>query len=215
MKVIGAGLGRTGTYSLKLAIEQLGFGPCFHMKELFELPDRAAIFTAAYRGDPVDWEQAFDGFRSTLDWPSCTFYDQLARRYPESKVILTTRDPEKWHRSCMDTIAFREGASHDTQEAGDNPVDQMIDAIIWRGTFDRRFDVKDHAISIFNRHSQSVIKTVPSDRLLIYQVSEGWGPLCRFLEVPIPEGPFPHENDTASFRKDILGIEEPATAPAV
>lgn len=183
------------------------------MIELFGLPERSAIFGAAYRGETVDWDQAFDGFQSTLDWPSCTFYDQLARRYPEAKVILTTRDPEKWHRSCMETIAFRNGASHDTQEAGEGPVDQMIDAIIWRGTFDRRFDAKDHAISIFNRHNQQVIERIAKDRLLVYQAGDGWEPLCGFLGVAVPNETFPHLNDTASFRKNVLGIEEPATEP--
>ncbi len=203
MKIIGAGFGRTGTSSVKVALDDLGFGPCHHMTELFHQPERAARWEAAAAGQPVGWHELLAGYHATVDWPACTFYAQLMEAYPEALVLLTVRDPERWYQSCRDTI-YRSSASRaDSAHAGGtDPVAHMIDTIIWQGTFGGAFEEKQRAISIFERHNQEVRERVPSDRLLVYDVKQGWEPLCRFLGVDVPAGtPFPHLNDTMTFQQ--------------
>ena len=214
LKVIGAGLGRTGTFTLKSALETLGFGPCFHMFELFpRQQDLAPKFVAAFRGESINWDDVFDGFNSTVDWPSCAFYRQLMEFYPESKVILTTRNPTSWHNSVVNTIGYREpGWVYTPPGPDDEPAAHMIDEVIWSGTFQQRFQEPEYAISVMEQHNREVMATVPPDRLLVYQVTEGWGPLCRFLEVDVPEEDFPHLNDTTSFRREVLNIESEVAA---
>lgn len=214
VQVIGAGFGRTGTWSMKAALEQIGFGPSFHMIDLVGHPERAALFLAALRGEDVDWNEAFDGYRSTVDWPGCTFYDRLLGAYPEAKVILNVRDPEKWYESAKGTIyAVKEAAERGALQ-GDGPaappeVLQMIRALIWETTFENRFTEKDFAIEVFNRHNEAVKASVPADRLLVFEVQQGWGPLCDFLGVDAPTDAFPHLNDAETFRQ-MFGVPSPA-----
>jgi hypothetical protein len=110
LEVIGAGFGRTGTMSLKVALEELGFGPCYHMREVFEHPEHIELWGAAIQGKPVDWEQIFGNYRATVDWPGCTFYNELLERNPDAKVILTVRDPQRWYESAYNTIYRISGA---------------------------------------------------------------------------------------------------------
>lgn len=214
VEVIGAGFGRTGTWSLKAALEQIGFGPCFHMVDLMPHPDRAPMFLAALNGEQVDWNVVFDGFRATVDWPGCTFYRRILAAYPEAKVILSVRDPEKWYASAERTIyALKEAAARGALE-GDGPgappeVLQMIRTLIWDTTFEDRFADKDFAIEVFERHNAEVERTVPAEQLLVYEIQQGWGPICDFLGVEAPQGDFPHLNDAESFRK-MFGV--PASA---
>jgi hypothetical protein len=207
IKVIGAGLGRTGTLSLKAALEELGFTKCYHMSEVLAHLDDARTWDAAARGEPVDWETLFDGFQATVDWPGCSFYRELLHQYPEAKVILTVRDPDRWYDSARETIYFVSQAF----PAWTSLVfprfrifRRMLDQLIWDGMFQRRFQDRAFAIGTFNQHNEQVRRDVPADRLLVYEVRQGWDPLCAFLRVPIPEGkPFPHLNDTAEFRSRI------------
>lgn len=195
LDVIGAGLGRTGTTSLKQALEQLGFVRCHHMTEVFAHPETAARWEAAAEGEPVDWEALLAGYRATVDWPSCHFYRDLARIYPRAKIILTLRDPEAWFRSTQATI-FR------TERLGEierHPMGAFLKKAILP-TFDGRVHDHDHALAVYERHNAEVRRTIPPQRLLVYDVAEGWEPLCRFLGVPIPADPFPHANTTAEFR---------------
>jgi hypothetical protein len=214
VQVIGAGFGRTGTWSLKAALERIGFGPSFHMVDLIEHPDRARIFLAALKGERVDWNQAFAGFASTVDWPGCTFYEQLLETYPNAKVVLGVRDPDSWYESASKTIyAVKEAAARGALE-GDRPaappeVMQMIRTLIWDTTFEDRFAEKDFAIEVFNRHNDEVRRTVPAQRLLVHEIAWGWEPLCAFLGVPVPDEPFPHLNDAETFRR-MFGV--PAAA---
>jgi hypothetical protein len=207
LKVIGAGLGRTGTLSLKVALEELGFSKCYHMTEVFAHKGHSQVWDAAARGEPVDWEALFRGYQATVDWPGCNFYREFLRLYPETKVILTVRDPERWYDSARQTIYYARIAfpgwitpfvprmKH---------LRRMFDRLIWDGTFEGRFEDKPYAIDVFNRHNEEAQRSVPPDRLLVYEVKEGWGPLCSFLGVPIPEGkPFPHLNDAQEFRSRI------------
>ncbi len=207
LKVIGAGLGRTGTLSLKVALEELGFGKCYHMTEILTHPRHIRLWDDAARGEPVDWEALFSGYRATVDWPGCNFYQEYLRLYPEAKVILSVRDPERWYESVRQTIyyvrhAFPRWASRLMPLMG--RLEPMIDGLIWVGMFHGRFEDQSYALEVFNRHNEEVKRIVPSDRLLVYEVSEGWGPLCAFLGVPVPESKhFPRLNDTAEFRARI------------
>lgn len=206
VQVIGAGFGRTGTWSLKAALEQIGFGPSFHMIDLLRHPERAALFLAALHGEEVDWGEAFDGYASTVDWPGCTFYDRILAAYPDAKVILSVRDPEKWYASAERTIyALKEAAARGALE-GDGPgappeVLGMIRELIWDTTFEDRFADKAFAIDVFERHNEAVKRAVPPGQLLVYEIQQGWGPLCEFLGVEAPADDFPHLNDAESFRR--------------
>jgi hypothetical protein len=207
IQVIGAGLGRTGTLSLKAALEELGFAKCYHMVEVLAHRNDARIWDAAARGEPVDWDALFAGYQSTVDWPSCSFYKELSERYPGAKVILTVRDPERWYDSARQTIYFVRNAMPRWVGAfmpRMRAFVRMVDRIIWTGTFQGRFEDRAFAIEVFKRHNDEVRREVPADRLLVYDVREGWGPLCAFMGVPVPDGkPFPHLNDAVEFRARI------------
>jgi hypothetical protein len=214
MKVIGAGFGRTGTLSMKAALEQLGFGPCYHMVEVFEHPEDVAVWEAAAFGKPVDWHQIFDRYPSSVDWPACAFYEPLMQLYPDAKVLLTVRDSEKWYESVRETIYQRsrsgEGLRGVFMSIAFNVVSlirpalkrqiRMIRKLIWEDTFDNRFEDKAWAISVYEQHNERVKQIVPADCLLVFDVKQGWEPLCAFLGVEVPKDtPFPHLNDRASF----------------
>ena len=211
IEVIGAGFGRTGTMSLKVALEELGFGPCYHMIELFGHPEHVPIWEAASQGKPVGWEELFSGYRATTDWPACTFYKELMERYPDAKVILTVRDPDRWYESTYNTIyGMRRIASSPIFRLvglfrpGMGRAAQMNDRLIWEDTFGGSLEDRERAIEVFERHNEEVKDRVPAEKLLVYEVKEGWGPLCEFLEVEVPEDkPFPHLNDTETFRRMI------------
>ncbi len=198
LSVIGAGFSRTGTFSLKLALERLGFGPCCHMSEVFSRPDLWPLWEAAYAGAP-DWDALFEGFASTVDVPSNQFYAELAARYPDAKVILTVRDPQSWWRSMRATLLSDPVRRH----VGDSPVATLIRRMGLHGS-DPRAQDPDHMLAWYDRHNASVIATIPAERLLVYRIEEGWEPLCRFLGVPTPDAGFPHVNSTEAFQKEFL-----------
>jgi len=199
LEIIDVGFGRTGTMSLKLALEQLGFGPCHHMEEVLKDPSQASRWAAAAEGAPVDCDSVFDGYRSAVDWPTTRFWREVLDRYPEAKIILTTRDPESWYQSIAGTIhKVLEG-----REQIPNPVMRtvmdMAHRIISDQTFDNRLGDADHAMDVFRRHNAAVIEAVPADRLLVFEVAEGWEPLCQHLGCPVPDNPFPRTNSTKEF----------------
>jgi hypothetical protein len=202
MDVIGAGFGRTGTLSLKAALEQLGFGPCMHMVPLLHDPETSALIHKATEGDTDMLDVALAGHRSTVDWPMTYFWRDLIDRYPAAKVILTVRDPEKWYESAEKTIY---AAANAGRESGflDRDVMNMVDSTIWDGTFGGRFADRDHAIRVFREHNERVRREIPADRLLVFEVAQGWEPLCSFLGVPVPETPFPRLNDSVAFNENL------------
>lgn len=197
LKVIGAGVGRTGTYSLKLALEQLGFGPCHHMEEVLkDAPRQVPLWSAAAEGKP-DWESIFQGYNAAVDWPTAAFYRELAATYPGAKVILTTRNAERWYQSYSGTIAKL------LSERAEAPPHlaawfEMASAVITRsglgGTTSRQDLIKG-----FEDHVDAVRGSIPADRLLVYEVKDAWEPLCAFLGVPVPVTPFPNSNNTEEF----------------
>jgi hypothetical protein len=207
MRVIGAGFGRTGTMSLKAALEELGFGPCYHMLDLLEHPEQAPLWQAATDGEQVDWDAVFDGYESTVDWPGASFYEQLADEYPDAPVLLTVRDPDAWYDSTLRTIyAVREAMLSGELEPGSGDVAagpdvmRIIGTLIWERTFDGRFRDREHAIEEFIRHNERVRSVVPRERLLVHEIADGWEPLAMFLGVDVPDTEFPRLNDTAAFR---------------
>ena len=209
LDVIGAGFGRTGTTSLKLALEHLGFTRCHHMTEVRRHPETAVLWEAAAEGKPVEWEALLAGYRAVVDWPACYFYRELAGVYPDAKVILTLRDPEEWFRSTQATIFRPEHARRIEQE----PIAGVVRNTIWR-TFDGRQNDREHALAVYERHIDEVQRTIAPERLLVYDVAEGWEPLCGFLGVPIPGVPFPHANTSADFRRGepLPGFRLPVSA---
>ena len=197
MHVIGAGVGRTGTYSLKLAINQLGLGPCHHMEEvLHNLPQQVPLWSAAVNGSP-DWQAIYRGYKSTVDWPTVGFFRELLEAYPSAKFVLTQRNPESWADSFGATI-YRLLATSDQAPPEMQDWLAMGRDVIARTGFPAGLD-RNGLIQAFVAHNDAVKQTIPAHQLLVYEVKDGWEPLCKFLGVSIPAEPFPRTNDRAEF----------------
>jgi len=209
VKIIGAGMGRTGTMSLKTALEELGFDKCYHMIELVNNPERVTYWEAASEGKNIKWDKLLQGYQAIVDHPGCMYYQQLMAYYPDAKVILTVRDPEKWYESALNTI-YQNSVSRKqnppTKQTPLNRVAKYIEKDIWQRDFDGKFEDKEYAIERFKQHIQEVKQKVPSENLLVYEVKQGWQPLCDFIGVSIPTKDFPHVNDRASFGKMVKEI---------
>lgn len=200
LDIVGAAFGRTGTNSLKLALEELGFGPCHHMFEVRDHPEQLPYWQAAARGELPDWDRVFADYRSCVDWPSARFWREIAARFPDARVLLTLRDPESWFESVHATI-YPVIKSWPTREPGHfRDTMQMAEEIIVNQTFGGRLDDRDHAIATYRAYQDEVRRTIAPERLLAYDVSEGWEPLCAFLDVPVPETSFPRTNTSEEFR---------------
>ena len=199
LDVIGAGFGRTGTLSLKLALEKLGFDKCYHMMEVFGHPEHVPLWAAAHRGEPVDWEKLYEGYRATVDWPSCNLWETHAKLYPNAKVILSLRDPVAWHTSVMNTIYRSSSALRNSDDPNVRRMGEWANDVVWEYVFDGRVEDRAHAIAVYNAHNEYVKATVPESRLLVFEASQGWEPLCRFLGVPVPTEPYPRVNTTEDF----------------
>jgi hypothetical protein len=192
LSVIGSGLGRTGTLSLKPALEALGVGRCYHMVEAMAEMDAATLqWSAAAAGRP-SWPAIFKGYSACVDWPAVTFYHQLAAFYPEARVVHTERDPEEWFASAEATI-FRV-----IDARPPSPWRDMVREVVL-GRFGGRHNDRDHAIARYRAHNEEVRLLIPPERLLVYHVSQGWGPLCAFLDRPEPDGPMPSANSREDF----------------
>lgn len=278
LTIIGAGFGRTGTSSLAMALEELGFRPCYHMREVMKHPEHLPHWEAASRGEAVDWQTFFTDYQAAVDWPTSSFYAELMQAYPEAKIVLTVRDPEQWYDSTINTIYplffrimsrlplyfylllrmteipllgkairriyFRRGRIVDTVARSGTSIDHfkgldrhaleqhfeekvkhfplrlylplkmekiailgkaakrrfyrrggMLDILVWNGLFKGQFENKAYALKVFEQHIEEVRQRVPAERLLVYNVKDGWEPLCTFLGVSIPEGrSFPRLN---------------------
>ena len=196
LSAIGAGFGRTGTMSLKLALEQLGLGPCYHMAEVFKNP-AAPDWWYEVAQDPAkaDWGKIFEGYNSTVDWPNATYWEELAEAYPDAKVILTERDPNTWFDSTQATIFADRGPSG---PGGRLPADGAQGGL--RPVRRAHPRPRDHAISRSSRlHNARVRAAIPAERLLVYEVADGWEPLCDFLGVQVPGEPMPKVNTREQF----------------
>lgn len=217
LQVIGAGFGRTGTLSLKVALQQLGFRRCHHMKEVVPSRRQAEAWHALSRGETRDWDEIFAGFRASCDWPSAAYWEALHRHYPDARVILTVRDPERWYTSVKETI-YPLSTSIPGWLARVSPhvrrLREMIDTTIWDGVFDGRFEDREYAIARYQANVERVKETVAPERLLVFEAKEGWEPLCRFLGVPVPETPYPHVNDAASMKRALPFVRGARWVPA-
>ena len=202
LRVVGAGLGRTGTHSMKLALERLLGAPCYHMLEVFERPDDIPVWQrAGLAGEMPDWNRFLDGYAAAVDWPVAAFWRELCDAYPDAPVLLTTRDVDDWWRSASSTIFSPE--LRDRAPEGP-PSDWPWDLISAR--FTRRFREEAPAKAAYFEHNATVRRTIPSSRLVEWHPGDGWGPICAALALPVPDEPFPHVNTTAEFRV-MLGIE--------
>ncbi|HEX4281096.1 MAG TPA: sulfotransferase [Solirubrobacteraceae bacterium] len=219
MKVIGAGLPRTATTTQAIAFEKLGFGPCYHMRDvLMDMDKGLTLWEAVARGEP-DWETIFGDAASTCDWPGARYYKEILEQYPDSKVVLSVRSADGWVRSMRDTIwsmYFGDSVMHHMcmARAQLDPLwRRFMDLMIhmtWaegtggleppEGTF-----TDEGLAAAMDRWNERVKRDVPADRLLVWEPREGWGPLCDFLEVAVPDEPLPNVNDTAAFKEGILG----------
>ena len=198
LEVIGAGFGRTGTLSMKMALEQLDFDPCYHMMEVFKNPGFDEHWKNATFGADMDWDEVFKGYKATVDWPGCSYWKELSEFYPNAKVVLSVRDPIKWHESTQNTI-FSEEMMKRGAEGPPNENRMGMMKKILGDTFDGRVAERDHAIAVFNAHTEEVKRTIPPDCLLVYEVGEGWERLCAFLGVAVPDTPYPRTNSTEEF----------------
>ncbi len=198
LEVIGAGFGRTGTLSLKLALEKLGVGPCHHMMEVIGKPEHIQLWQQAAEGVNVDWSEVFAGYQSAVDWPVCAFWKELAEVYPEAKFILSLRDANKWFDSADATI-FAGMRKFD----GKDPHGKMVNTLVVENTFGGNVDDRASAIEVFEKHNEEVRNTLPADRLLVFEAADGWAPLCEFLGVPVPNEPYPRSNSTEDFQRMI------------
>ena len=199
LRVVGAGLGRTGTHSLKLALEQLLDGRCYHMSELFDREDDTAVWTAATRGEEVDWAAFLSEFAATVDWPACAFWEQIASAVPDAVVLLSLREaPEAWWASFEQTIAQ---ALQKEVPADDEAwvARRRLTIAMMEGTFTPDWSDRDAAIAAYERHNQHVRDTVPANRLVEWRPGDGWEPICAALAIDVPAKPFPHTNTSAEF----------------
>lgn len=230
MRVIGAGFGRTGTTSLKAALEELGFGPSYSLSEIFRNPEHVEFWEAARgsAGEKVDWEGFLADYEVAVDWPACSFYEELMEAFPEAPVILTIRDPEPWYESTRSTIhelrmlttgslplraAFAFAGLFVPGVAG---TVRLADHLVWEDTFDGRFEDRAYAMEVFERHNEAIRQRVPPERLLVFDVREGWAPLCDFFGVEVPHRPFPRLNEAREMRRRLLGLVAlAAAAPAL
>ena len=192
LRVVGAGLGRTGTLSLKLALERLLGAPCYHMLEIFAHPEHVALWHAAARGEPVDWHALFSGYAAAVDWPVGSFWPEVSAAFPDALILLSTRSAESWWQSASRTI-FPTSA-----KAAGTPWHAMWMELT-ENRFTTRLDDRAAAIAAYERHNAGVRARAPKARLLEWQAGDGWEPLCRALGVAVPGEPFPHANSTEEF----------------
>ena len=190
LEVIGAGLGRNATFTLKFALEKLGFGPCFHMAELFaDVRRRLPLWLDVVDGRP-DWDAVFEGFRSVTDYPACTWWRELAAYYPDAKIVLTTRDPDSWFDSVSETIF----SPRMQATLVGTPAERMMQGAIYDAFKGGSMTDRAFMTDWYRRRNEEVIASLPPERLLVFHPKEGWEPLCEFLGVPVPDGPFPRVN---------------------
>jgi hypothetical protein len=204
LRVIGAGLPRTGTFTLKTVLERLLGGPCHHMAEVFGNEDRhVPPFLAAANGDLPDWDTVFDGYVAAVDWPASAFWRDPVGHYPDAVVILSQRDsPSQWWTSVSATVL----------QVIQNPGDGMREDwsamvnLLWSNFLGGAEPTEANVQAAYERHLAAVREAVPADRLLEFNPKQGWEPLCAALDIPVPDEPFPHLNTTEQFH---AGMQDP------
>jgi hypothetical protein len=207
LKIIGSGFGRTGTMSLKEALERLAFGPCHHMEELLVHPEQVYDWQGITAGRRKNWEEVFAGYHSQVDWPGAHVWRDLAAAYPQARVIHTVRSEEDWWRSFSQTIAAL--LLSDQQMPPPPPhiqaLTELATEMIAAQTFGGALTDKRAAIAAYRRRTEEVRAAIPPERLLVFDVAEGWQPLCRFLDMPAPVTHFPHLNSADEWWRMVKG----------
>ncbi|VAW85113.1 hypothetical protein MNBD_GAMMA16-2190 [hydrothermal vent metagenome] len=191
LSIIGAGFGRTGTASMKSALEMLGLGPCHHMKEVMASSEQTLLWRQVAQGNLSSWDEVFNGFNSAIDWPAAYYWRELSEYYPNAKILLTVRSSESWYTSMVNTIFKILKSSTDPDSVGSK--------LIAQGVFDGRLDDPEYAIAMYEKNIAEVQATFNQDRLLTYNLGDGWEPLCRFLDKPVPDTSFPRSNSKDEF----------------
>jgi hypothetical protein len=192
LQVVGAGLGRTGTSSLKVALERLLGGRCHHMSEVLADPKRhLPLWAPVLRGEEVDWEAVFGGYVAQLDFPGAAFWPEISSAFPDALVVLSTRPAEAWYRSAASTIF----------QLGEDPTfSEVWPARFGFDRYDDRFEDPQAMIAAYERHNAAVRSSVPPNRFLEWTCADGWAPLCDRLGIAVPDEPFPWTNTTTEFR---------------
>ena len=198
LEVIGAGMGRTGTMSLKAALETLGFAPCDHYSVLGMKPALWPAWIELIEGRSKNWESVYGEYNAAVDCPAWFYYRELAEFYPDAKVVLTLRERDSWFASTQETVLS--DWVFESWKQWPAELVKITRAATLAVAGDRRHD-RDYVLDWFERHNAEVERTIPKSRLLVYEVAQGWGPLCRFLDVAVPDEPFPRLNDRESWLK--------------
>jgi Sulfotransferase domain len=216
MKVVGVGFGRTGTLSLKEALDDLGAGPCFHMIDLIEGENRERdlpYWVKIANGEPVDWQEVFEPWESTVDWPGASVWKDMVDAFPDVPVLLNYRDFDGFYKSCQNTILAVKQAAQAGELKPDSARPQpspelwgAIEKLIWQGDFQGRFDDKEWVRQMYYDRMEEIKGYVPADRLTVWKLGDGWAPLAEMLGVEEPDKPFPHLHDTNEFR-GLFGLE--------
>jgi hypothetical protein len=196
LEVVGAGVGRTGTHSLKLALERLLSAPCHHMLEILGDPAQIPAWTDAIEGRPVDWSEMLSRYRAIVDWPGAAFWRELSEANPNALVLLSVRDPESWYRSASNTIFMALDRMPPEVAPWMDEVRKLL-----RDRFSDRLDDRTAMIDAYGRHNDAVRAEVPARRLLEWNLGDGWAPICERLGLPVPTEPFPVTNSTNEFRE--------------
>lgn len=195
LSVIGAGFGRTGTESMKRALDMLGFGPCHHMLEVMADPEQRRLWRSAARGENLNGDEAFAGFKSAVDWPSAFYWRELSQHYSDARILLTVRSADSWYESIAQTIFKAIKASTEPDSLGAKLIAERV--------FDNRLDDRAHVIAVYEKDNAEVRKAFGPDRLLVHDLGDGWEPLCRFLGKPIPDMPYPRGNSATEFTASV------------
>ena len=196
--IVGASLGRTGTYSLKLALERLGFAPCLHMSDLAADPALAGMWLEELSCARPDWQRLLEGYRAVVDWPGCNYVASLLEHFPDAKVIYCERPFEDWFASLQQTIFPALKWLKNLPPEGRSPFVALADNEVLDKTFSRRLDF-EHVETVYRAHRQAAFFGVPTEQRLIFDIAEGWSPLCDFLSCPVPSDPFPISNRSSDF----------------
>jgi hypothetical protein len=215
---------------MKAALERLGFGPCYHMFEIITHPEHVERWLPVVSEPVVDWDRVFEGYRSTQDWPASHFWSELADAYPDAKVVLTVRDPHAWYPSVRELMLRGAATPESGSPEAPAPMAQMaatIDSLrpllnmVGRSYFGADWSVgadladEDLAVAAFHRHTAAVQESIPPERLLVFDVRQGWEPLCSFLGVPPPaDEPFPHLNDSQWLQQAFEQLQAQGQMPS-
>jgi hypothetical protein len=203
LKLIGAGMGRTGTLSLKIALTQLLNAPCYHMTEVFDHPEDIPTWDDAAHGREVDWNALFEGYSAAVDWPSAAYWREISQAFPDALILLTLRDPDSWWKSANATIFQSIQMVKEKR-----PEWYAMISETFRKHFTMDIQNKDAAIAAFNRNNEAVLQEAPKDRLLVWTAGDGWEPLCNALGVPVPDMPFPRANTTEEFVSRVASLHD-------